>query len=127
MNKVFLIGRITKDIETKSAGNSTLAEFGLAVNHKYTANGEKKEKASFFNCKAWGKTGEIIAKYFQKGSKILIEGRLDQNSWEKDGQKRSSVEIIVESFEFMDGKKSDGGNVEQEPVGGAFSDSDVPF
>ena len=127
MNRVFMIGRITKDIETKAAGSTTLAEFGLAVNHRYTSNGEKKEKASFFNCKAFGKTGEIIAKYFQKGSKILIEGRLDQNSWEKDGQKRSSVEIIVDSFEFIDGKKSDAGNVEQEPVGGAFNDSDVPF
>ena len=107
MNKVQILGTITRDIDLQYAPSGTaIAKVGIAVNKRYTSNGEKKEEVSYFNCVAFGKTGENINKYFQKGSRILISGELKEDRWEKDGQKQSRVSILIDGFDFIDKNNS---------------------
>ena len=110
INRVFLIGRLTKDPELKNTqGGTSIASFSIANNRSYTAQNEKKEDVSFFNCIAWGKGGEVLAQYAKKGAKIGIEGRLQQRSWQdQNGQKRTTVEIVVENFQFLGGNGQGG-------------------
>lgn len=103
-NKTTLLGNLTKDPDTRTtqSGNS-VTSFTLAVTLKYG----DKENTSFINCVAWGKTGEIIAQYASKGSPLLVSGRLEQRGYEdKDGNKRSVFEVVVDEFNFI-GSKSD--------------------
>ena len=112
-SKVIIVGNITRDPELRTTPSGTqVCGFSVAVNRNYKDNsGEQKENVSFFDCSAWGKSGEIIAQYAKKGSGILVSGRLEQRSWEdKEGQKRSRVEIVVEDFNFVGGANGDGGN-----------------
>lgn len=145
INRVCLVGRLTRDPELKFTPiNTPIASFSIANNKSWKAqNGEKKENCSFFNCIAWGKTGEIIAQYFKKGQRIIIEGRLQQRSWnDKDGNRRSVVEVVVENFQFLDAPSSskESGTAPQEQTvsepeyvpsyedcSPAFLDDDIPF
>ena len=103
MNQVQILGTITRDIELQySTSGTAIAKVGIAVNKRYTSNGEKKEEVSYFNCVAFGKTGENINTYFQKGSRILISGELKEDRWEKDGHKQSRVSILIDGFDFID-------------------------
>jgi len=74
------------------------------------ADGNQQESVSYIDCVAWGKPGEIISQYVQKGRPLLISGRLEQRSWEQDGQKRSKVEVVVEDFNFIDSRGGAGGS-----------------
>lgn len=111
-SKVILMGNLTRDPETRTTpSGTTVVSFGIAVNRNYrNANGQDIEEVSFFDCSAWGRQGETIAKWCHRGSGILISGRLSQHSWEdeKTGQKRSRVEVTVEDFNFVGGGRSDG-------------------
>lgn len=142
LNKVILIGRLVRDPELRYTPNgSSVASFSLANNRTYVANGEKKEIVSFFNCVAWGKTADVITQYCKKGNRMGIEGRLQQRSWEdQQGNKRSTVEITVENFQFLTPRESgfeqaaDMPQAENEiPAAGGpgvdnpFSDDDIPF
>ena len=113
-SKVIIVGNITRDPELRSTPSGTqVCGFSVAVNRNYRdSSGEQKENVSFFDCSAWGKSGELIAQYAKKGSGILVSGRLEQRSWEdKEGQKRSRVEIVVEDFNFIGGAAGgDGGS-----------------
>ncbi|MBI3395373.1 MAG: single-stranded DNA-binding protein, partial [Spirochaetia bacterium] len=81
-----------------------------ANNRNYTANGERKEEVSFFNCIAWGRQAEIINQYCRKGKQVAIEGRLKQNSWQdKDGKKQSSVDIVIEQLQMLGAPQGQGG------------------
>lgn len=104
-NKVILMGNLTRDPETRQTPNGqSVTNFSLAVNRTWKGqDGSTQEQVSFIDCVAWGRTGEVIAQYMQKGRPILVDGRLDQRSWEQDGQKRSKVEVIVENFNFVGG------------------------
>lgn len=106
-NKVILMGNLTRDPETRTTtGGQSVTSFSLAVNRTWRgADGSQQEKVSYINCVAWGKPGEIISQYVSKGSPLLVSGRLEQRSWDdKDsGQKRSTVEVIVEDFNFVSG------------------------
>jgi len=106
LNKVILIGRLTRDPEMRFTPSGTgVASFSLANGKSFTQSGEKKEQTSFFECIAWSKLGEVINEYCKKGQKIAVEGRLQQSRWDdQDGKKRSKVEIVVENFQFLDGK-----------------------
>lgn len=108
-NKVVLMGNLTRDPEVRTTPNGqSVANFSLAVNRTWKgADGNQQEAVSYIDCVAWGRTGEVIAQYMQKGRPILVSGRLDQRSWEQDGNKRSKVEVIVEDFNFVGG--GDGG------------------
>jgi len=104
LNKVMLIGRLTRDPEFKSIKGSSVANFSLANNRSYTANNEKKEETHFFDCEVWGKLAEIIRDYGKKGKQIAVEGRLTQSSWDTpDGKKASKVRIRVETFQLLGG------------------------
>ena len=106
MNKVFLSGRLTKDPElTYTAGNGTaVCKFNLAVKRQF-----KKDETDFLNCIAFGKAGETIAQYITKGRQIALTGAIRTGSYEKDGVKRYTTDIIIDSFEFI-GNKSEADN-----------------
>jgi len=110
-NKVILMGNLTRDPETRTTpSGQSVTNFGLAVNRTWkSADGTTQESVSYIDCVAWGRTGEVIAQYMQKGRPILVSGRLDQRSWEQDGQKRSKVEVIVEDFNFVGGGNAGSG------------------
>lgn len=96
MNKVVLLGRLTKDVEIRQAGTTEVARFTLAVNRPF-----KKDETDFLNCVAFGKTAETLEKYVKKGQQLAINGRIQVSNYEKDGEKRYSTDIIVEGFDFI--------------------------
>ena len=101
MNKVILTnGRLTKDVELKDANGLQIARFTVAINRQF-----KKDEADFISCVAFGKRAETLAKFFEKGSPINIEGRLQTGSYEKDGVKHFTTDVIVDNFEFIAGSK----------------------
>lgn len=106
-NKVILMGNLTRDPETKTTpSGQTVTNFSLAVNRTWKGqDGQQQEAVSYIDCVAWGKPGEIIAQYLNKGRAVLVSGRLDQRSWEdkETGGKRSKVEVVVEDFNFVGG------------------------
>ena len=114
LNRVLLIGRLTRDPELKQTGTGTsYCRFGIANNRNFTQNGERKEEVSFFNCVAWGRQAEVINQYCRKGKQVAIEGRLKQSSWDgQDGKKQSSVDVVVESLQMLGaaGGGGDGGS-----------------
>lgn len=113
-NKVILMGNLTRDVELKyTQANTPVGSFGLAVNHRYkSATGEVKEEVTFVDCDAWGKTAELIAKFFTKGRPIFLEGRLKLDTWQdkNDGSKRSRLKVVVENFTFVDSKPGSSGD-----------------
>ncbi len=109
-NKVILMGNLTRDVEVRTTtSGQSVANFSLAVNRSWRGqDGQQQDQTSFINCVAWGKVGDIIAQYVHKGSPLLVSGRLDQRSYQdKDGNKRSAVEVVVEDFNFVGGGRSD--------------------
>ncbi|MGG7058434.1 single-stranded DNA-binding protein [Clostridium tertium] len=113
MNKVILIGRLTKDPEVNfiPTNGKAVVRFSLAVSRAY-----KKDEADFINCKAFGKTAETIANYITKGRQIAVIGSLRTGSYEdKDGSKRYTTEVWIESFNFIGNNKSDSNNTEYNP------------
>lgn len=104
MNQVILMGRLVRDPETRTAKDSTVCNFTLAVDRKFkSANGERQ--ADFINCIAWRQTGEFISKYFTKGSMIAVVGSMQTSTWEKDGVKQYKTEVVVEQAHFTGEKK----------------------
>ena len=110
-NKVMLAGNLTRDVELSYLPNQTaIAQFGLAINRSWTADGVKKEEVTFVDCTLFGKGAEVLSKYVKKGSGLFIEGRLKLDQWEaQDGTKRSKLKVIVENFQFVGGKPAEGG------------------
>jgi single-strand DNA-binding protein len=111
-NKVILMGNLTRDPELRTTpSGQQVAGFSLAVNRSWkNANGEQQEAVDYVDCNAWGKAAEIISQYMQKGRAILISGRLQQRSWEQDGQKRNKIEVVVEDFNFVGGNDAGAGS-----------------
>lgn len=105
-NKITLMGRLTRDPETRSTNSgASVTAFSLAVGRTWRSKeGEQQEATSFINCVAWGKTGETIAQYLGKGDPLLLDGRLDQRQYDKDGETRYAYEVVVENFNFIGGK-----------------------
>lgn len=105
MNKTILMGRITKDLEVRMSQSSmALLSFTVAVNRAFKKEGEEKQ-SDFIMCKAFGKTAENIAKFFSKGALIAIEGRIQTGSYDKDGAKVYTTDVIVDQFHFTGEKK----------------------
>ena len=118
LNKVILIGNLTRDPELKAipSGNK-VCTFGLATNRVYKdSNGVRQEKTDFHNIVVWGKTAENVAMYMKKGSQILVEGRLETRSWDDagTGAKKYRTEIIADTIQFGS-KNSSSGNSNQSP------------
>lgn len=155
LNKVMLIGNVTRDPEIKyTPKGSAVTDLGIAVNRVYTPEGgEKREETTFVDVTLWGRQAEIAGEYCKKGRSIYIEGRLQLDSWEDktSGQKRSKLRVVGENFQLL-GPRPGGGGVsggeeyserparrEQASSGGGFSkgsntapqppieEDDIPF
>ena len=106
-NKVLLMGNLTRDVQLKSLpSGQPVAEIAIAINRKYkTKDGQDREEVTYVDCECWGPRAEVINKYFSKGKPIFIEGRLKLDSWEdKDGQKRSKMRVVIDDFQFVEGR-----------------------
>lgn len=121
VNKVILIGNLTRDPQTRQLPSETLvAEFGLAANRKLKGvDGAEREEVCFLDCSAFGRQAEVIAKYCRKGKSLYVEGRLRYDSWEdKAGHgKRSKLSVIVENFQFLGSREESGGEERGVPRG----------
>ena len=105
MNKIILVGRLTKDpeVRTTSAGFNTV-NFTVAVNRNFK-NTEGNYDADFISCVAYGNQADLVSKYLDKGSKVSVEGHIQTGSYEKDGKKTYTTDIVVEKIQFLDSKK----------------------
>ncbi|MDP6685759.1 MAG: single-stranded DNA-binding protein, partial [Candidatus Omnitrophota bacterium] len=103
LNKVFLIGNLTRDPELRYVpSGAPVASFGLAVNRRFvTQSGEKKDEVCFVRIVVFGKQAESCSQYLNKGRLVFIEGRLQYRSWEQDGQKKSSLDIVADRVQFL--------------------------
>ncbi len=110
LNKATLVGNLTRKPELKIVGSDTkICNFSIATNRSWKdKSGVKKEEVEFHNCVAFGRTAEVIEQWMDKGSQILVEGRLKTSSWEKEGVKHYKTEIVVESFQFGSNKPKTG-------------------
>lgn len=104
INKTILGGRLTNDVELKQTQSGlSVCSFTIAVNRKFAKEGE--QQTDFINCVAWRKTAEIIAKFFKKGSSIVITGEIQVRSWQdQNGQKRYATEVVADDVYFVDSK-----------------------
>ncbi len=113
MNKVILMGRLTRDPEVRysSGENSTaIARFSLAVDRRFKRAGDTAD-ADFFNCTAFGRQGEFVEKYLKKGTKVLLSGRIQNDNYtNREGQQVYSVQIIAEEIEFAESKNAQSGS-----------------
>ena len=122
MNKVILIGRLTHDPELRTTpGGTSVSSYRLAVDRR-----GKKDEADFLPCVAFGKSGEFAAKYFRKGMKVAVEGRIQIRSYDKDGEKRYATDIIVDNQEFCEKKSADEPMSDFTPVSGV-EEEELPF
>ena len=140
MNKVFLIGNLTRDPElTETAGGVSVCHFAIAVNRSYTSS-DGERQTDFFNITAWRGLADNIARFCKKGSKVAVSGSIQLRNYEdNNGQKRTAVDIIAQDVEFLSSKNS-GGSEDYEasekpaaaprkkPTLQAFDDDgDIPF
>ena len=127
LNKVMLMGNLTRDPEIKYTPKGTaIANFGIAINRVFTPEGgEKREEVTFIDLEAWGRTAEVIGEYFKKGKPIFIEGRLKLDSWDDKttGKKMSKLRVVVESFEFLGSREGGAGGGEGGGDSGGSSQS----
>ena len=113
LNHIVIMGRLTRDPELRRTGSGVaVASFRVAVDRDFAPKDGGERKADFIDCVAWRQTGEFISKYFTKGRMIVVDGRLEMRDWtDKDGNKRTSAEIVVANAYFGDSKRdSDGGS-----------------
>lgn len=122
MNNVVLVGRLTKEVDTHQANDKTVARFTLAVDRPYKSN-----EADFISCVAFGKTAEFVSKYFKKGMKIALNGRIQTGSYtNRDGNTVYTTDVIAENVEFAESKRK-----EEEPKENEFievtDEEELPF
>lgn len=154
VNKVILVGRLGRDPETRyTGGGQAVANFSVATDETYKdRNGERQKRTEWHKIVVWGKQAEIAQQYLKKGSLVFIEGRIQSREWQdKEGQKRTSFEIVANNFRMLGGRgdnaggaaRGGGGDAEdvgapqgghEEPMGGGgggggpeISDEDIPF
>ena len=143
VNKVILIASLGRDPETKHMPNGdAVCNFSVAVSESWKGkDGDKQERTEWINIVAWRKLGEICGQYLRKGSKVYIEGKLQTRSWEKDGVKKYTTEVVANEMQMLDGKNSLGGDNSvaanhAAPTGAGpatgsqqpnFDDADLPF
>lgn len=126
INRVNISGNLTRDSELRATSNGMqILGFGIAVNDrvKNQQTGEWGDRANFIDCTIFGARAESLSRFLTKGAKVALEGKLRWSQWEKDGQKRSKLEVIVDEIEFMSTKNS---SPKESSEGGMYMD-DVPF
>ena len=120
MNKVILTGRTTNDIEIKSTGEHTYTRFNLAVSRM------KGNESDFISCQAWNKTAELLKNYVAKGDRIAVEGSIRTGSYEKNGQRVYTTDVVVERVEFLSTKQKEEPKKDV-PEGFSKLEEDYPF
>jgi len=129
-----LIGNLTRDPEVRATPKGTpVCSFSMAMNRRYrTENGEDRDETTFVDVESYGKQAELIGKYLSKGRPLMVEGRLKLDTWEKNGEKRSRLKVVMENFQFMGGR-DDAADSDYESVSparrssGAEDDDEIPF
>ena len=137
VNKVILIGNVTRDIELKHTTKGTaVASASLALNRSFkTEQGEKHDETTFVDVEFWGRVAEVVSEYVKKGSPLYVEGRLKQETWEdkESGGKRQRIKVVAENIQLLGSR---GGQKKSEPVESAegpvtrqlsSADDDIPF
>lgn len=138
LNRVTLIGNLTRDVELKYTGKGTaIADLSIAINRKWKDDsGQQKEETTFVDLTAFGKTAELAGQYLAKGSSCYFEGRLNLETWEDKTtqQKRTKMKVIIENMQFLGGKKESGNTPQSAAKSGKApqsaaddDDSDIPF
>ncbi len=121
LNSVNIMGNLTRDPELKTIpSGKSVCSMSIANNRVYSKNNEKVTEVSYFDVEVWGLVAENCAKYLKKGSGIIVEGRLKQDRWEKDGKTQSRVRISANSVHFMPKKAEDGGGVHKTDTNSAL-------
>jgi single-strand DNA-binding protein len=112
LNKVFLIGNLTRDPELRVTPKGTpICQFGIAVNRQFKdESGATRDETTFVDIEAWGKQGELVSKYLSKGSLAMVEGRLKFDQWEDktSGQKRSKLKVVLDNVQFLNSRGAGG-------------------
>ncbi|QDV74525.1 single-stranded DNA-binding protein [Botrimarina mediterranea] len=107
-NRVVLLGNLTADPELRyTAGKKAVVDVGVAINERYKRDGEYVEEVSFLDVTFFGRTAEVASEFLSKGAPALIEGRLKQERWEKDGQRRSRVKVIADRLTLIGPRQAD--------------------
>ena len=132
INRVNISGNLTRDPEMRhTASGMQVLSFGMAVNDRAKdANGEWVDRPNFIDCTMFGARAEAVSRYISKGSKVAVEGRLRWSQWEKDGQKRSKIEVIVDEIEFMSRREDVAQVSARQPASAPAPDvydEDIPF
>ena len=134
MNKVILMGRLTRDPSlTCTSSNTPVCEFGLAVNRRWKdKDGNPKEDVMFVEITSFGRQAEVLNQYMKKGSPLLLEGRLRHQTWEKDGKRHHRHDVVLESFTFVGSRDKPDEDRSGSPDGppgdtGATAPDDIPF
>jgi single-strand DNA-binding protein len=124
LNRVQLIGRLGRDPETRFTSKGTkVCQFSIAVDrHWRSSEGEAKERTDWFNVEAWGRLGEICQEYLGKGRLVYIEGRLQTDQYEKDGEKHYRTKVVAATMQMLDRKPE-----EEEPVPPSPEEEEFPF
>ncbi|MDO4212007.1 MAG: single-stranded DNA-binding protein [Bacteroidales bacterium] len=128
INKVFISGNITRDPDLRStASGMPVLSFGMAVNDRKRnpQTNEWEDYANFVDCTMFGPRAEALEKHLSKGTKLAVEGKLRYSQWERDGQKRSKLEVVVDELEFMSARNQAGAN--NNAPGGSLYDEDQLF
>ena len=127
-NKIILVGNLTRDIELRySQSGMGIAKTAIATSRKFTSNGEKKEEVCFVDITFFGRSAEVANQYLRKGSKILVEGRLNFEQWvDQNGQKRSKHSVIVETMQMLDSRGDNQGGGYNAPAGNSNSNYAAP-
>lgn len=131
LNSVNIMGNLTRDPELRYAQSGKgVCSLSIASNRIFTKNGERASEVSYFDVEVWGAVAENCAKYLKKGSGIIVEGRLRQDRWEKDGKTQSKVRIVANNIHFMPKRAEDaGGNYQrqsEEPAASSGADAASP-
>jgi single-strand DNA-binding protein len=133
MNKIIVIGRVGRDPESRTIGQgSNVTNFSVAVSEKWTRNGQKEEKTTWFNVSHFGRGGEFSAQYVRKGQKIAVDGRLEIREWtDSNGVTRKDPQIVAENVEILADANRSGSNTQDQPqnqtVAPNGNDDDLPF
>lgn len=110
-NRVILMGNLTRDVELRQIHSGmSVTDISIAVNERVKKNDQWTDEVHFFDVTLWGRTAEIADEYLSKGSSVLIEGKLRQDRWEQDGQKRSKVKVVCDRMQMLGSKSSSGGS-----------------
>ena len=129
LNRVTLLGRLTRDVEVRYVGNENtpVTDIGIAVNDRVKRSGSWTEETTFADVTIWGRSAEVARDYLAKGSPVLIEGRLKLETWESDGQKRSKLKILCQRMQLLGSPNGQENEAQVEHASVGPIEEEIPF